>query len=419
MGLRRDTMGVVRPASDNPKNGILRIDQKKLTLLVEKAELMVGEIVAQELRAMRHAKGLEAVAFTPRAKPQGLHHGVGIEDGCVPRQPTGVEAFGTRSKREGERGQSLLQALFGGDEEHPAVEHGDVRGREETAARMRGMKYIGDLGHVEAVGTQQFEKQLREGSLRKPQRIGSRKANTDAAILMVGEQPAAEGLKEGMIELFDRLEVLHGLLKAAVGSRLEFPQQGHDLVADLIAAIVERGIGHIFDMGKALLCGIALYLVAAKGQQGADDVTLHRQDAVKARKTRATKEVEEEGLGRIVSVMGRENGRIALLGHDLLEESVAELPRSVLDAEFVLVSVGKGVEPGKMEGDVVALGHVPDKALVAIAVAWAQREVAMSYGKRIARGIHEMRQDGGIHPPTNGKQHLLPRREEVLLLRVC
>ena len=42
-------------------------------------------------------------------------------------------------------------------------------------------------------------------------------------------------------------------------------------------------------------------------------------------------------------------------------------------------------------------------------------KIAVGDGKGIASRVHEVGKDHGVDAPTNGQQHLLPRREEVLL----
>ena len=44
-------MRMVGAAADNPQDGAGGINKKELPLLVEQAEMMVGEVVAEELRA--------------------------------------------------------------------------------------------------------------------------------------------------------------------------------------------------------------------------------------------------------------------------------------------------------------------------------------------------------------------------------
>ena len=51
----------------NPEYLVVGIDEEGLALFVEKAEFMVGEVVAEELRAF-HAEGIEAVAVAPVAE---------------------------------------------------------------------------------------------------------------------------------------------------------------------------------------------------------------------------------------------------------------------------------------------------------------------------------------------------------------
>ena len=46
-------------------------------------------------------------------------------------------------------------------------------------------------------------------------------------------------------------------------------------------------------------------------------------------------------------------------------------------------------------------------------------EVAVGYGEGVVGGVHEMGENHGVDATTNGQQHLLPYREEVLLPDVC
>ena len=80
--------------------------------------------------------------------------------------------------------------------------------------------------------------------------------------------------------------------------------------------------------------------------------------------------------------------------------------------------MGRGVELRHMDGDAVVGCKLADKGLVAVAVAGAQMEVAVGYGKGVVGGVHEVGEHHGVDAATNGKQHLLPRGEEVLLLNV-
>ena len=90
----------------------------------------------------------------------------------------------------------------------------------------------------------------------------------------------------------------------------------------------------------------------------------------------------------------------------------------LLDALVMGGSVGGGVELCHMDGDRIVGGELANKSLVAVAVGRTEVEVAMGDGKGIACRVHEVGKYHRIDAPTNGKQHLLPCREEVLLPNV-
>ena len=148
-------------------------------------------------------------------------------------------------------------------------------------------------------------------------------------------------------------------------------------------------------------------------------MALNRKDAVEPCEPRTTQKVEEEGLGRVVTMVGREDGGVAVFATQLLEEVVAQLAGGILDAELVLGGVLEGVETGQVEGRPIVHGQLPDKVFVTKAVAWTKIEIAMGYGKREAGRIHEVGEHHRVDAATNGKQHLLPSGEEVLLSDVC
>ena len=86
---------------------------------------------------------------------------------------------------------------------------------------------------------------------------------------------------------------------------------------------------------------------------------------------------------------------------------------------MVLGSVGTGVELRHMEGDCIGVGEVSDEGFVAVAVGGSQMEVAMGYREGKVGRVHKVGEYRRVDTTTNGKQHLLPSREEVLLLDVC
>lgn len=203
-----------------------------------------------------------------------------------------------------------------------------------------------------------------------------------------------------------------------IGRGLELAQQRKDLVADLVAAVGQGGVGGVLDMGEGMGAGILLYVVTGEGEKRTHYKTLDRQDAVETRQTRAPKQVDEEGFGRVVAVVGGEDGRVALLAAEGGEPVVAKGARSLLDTLAVGARMGKGVEPDEVKRYGIATGKGADETLVAMAVAGAEVEIAMRNGKGEGRGVHKVGKYHGVDASTNGKQHLLPRGEEVLLADV-
>ncbi len=93
-GVGGDAVGMAGSATDNPEDGVGGIDKQELGLFVGLAVFVVGEIVAEELGAVCHAEGLEAVGGVPVAEAQGEGDGVGIEGGLIGWQLFGIKAFG-------------------------------------------------------------------------------------------------------------------------------------------------------------------------------------------------------------------------------------------------------------------------------------------------------------------------------------
>lgn len=71
-----------------------------------------------------------------------------------------------------------------------------------------------------------------------------------------------------------------------------------------------------------MLCSVSLYIFSTKRQQRSDDMSLYRQDAVKARKTSSAEKIDEEGLSGIVAMMGCKDSGIVLLTTHLFEKIV-------------------------------------------------------------------------------------------------
>ena len=125
-----DAAMVSRAAADNPEYAVVGIDKEQLVLFVEQAVFMVGEEVADELGALRHAQRLETVGGMPVAKGERQCDGVGVEKHLVGREAARVRV----RLRGGETldmnaGQLVgRRCLEGCYEEHISVEQGRVGG---------------------------------------------------------------------------------------------------------------------------------------------------------------------------------------------------------------------------------------------------------------------------------------------------
>lgn len=411
-------MRMVGAAADNPQDGAGGINKKELPLLVEQAEMMVGEVVAEELGAGGHAEGLEAVAFVPVAQGERQRDGVGIEKGDAigqrPEHPTeSVGGIGeirnfddkVLCERRGIAGERC-------DDERASVQKGTVRVGIELTAGLGGGKDGGHSGGIEAVGAEQLVEEL---AVEVGGAVLRGEAERGGAVGSDGEELPAHGLEQGLQEPVGGLEVADGLLEGAVGGRLQLAQHREELVANLVAAVFERSIGGVFDMVEGILGGIGLNILASERQQRPHDTPLDGQDAAEAGEAGAAEQVDEEGFGCIIAMMGGEDGGIALGLEQLVEVAVTEVAGSLFDAEVMLGSIRTGVELGHMDWDAVAGSQLAHEMFVAVAVSRTEMEVAMGHGEGVAGGVHEVREDDGVDASANSKQHLLPRREEVLL----
>ena len=207
-----------------------------------------------------------------------------------------------------------------------------------------------------------------------------------------------------------------------VDGRIELAQARKEFVADAVAAGYEGLVGDVFDVVEAMLGDIAVDVSTGEWQQGTDDDGAMdggpRAYAVEAGDAGAAEEVEEEGLDGVVAMVRYGDAGVALALAKGCEPAVAKVARRLLEAHGVLLGVEVGVEIDGVERDVVRLGQAVDKLLVAVAVAGAQVEIAMGHGEGYAGAATEVEHDHGVAATANSEQHLLPRREEVLLAEV-
>ena len=78
-----DAVGMGGAATNNPKNSVVGIDENELPLLIDKREVMVAEIVADQLTPSAHPEGLKIVGGKPVAERKRPSECVGVEEECV------------------------------------------------------------------------------------------------------------------------------------------------------------------------------------------------------------------------------------------------------------------------------------------------------------------------------------------------
>lgn len=197
-----DPEGMSGATAHNPEYAAGGIDKEQLALFIEKGIFVVGEVVAEELAATFHAKGLEAVALLPVAERKGQGEAVGIEKGLV-----GGQLAGIGSQRRVGDGLDMKAGKAGGsrglersEEKDSTVEESLMGDGEKTAARSGGGKYVGNGGRIEAIGAQQFEEKLKTegrgvgtGELREG---GELEADLDGAVGKGGDKLLLDGLEE-------------------------------------------------------------------------------------------------------------------------------------------------------------------------------------------------------------------------------
>ena len=214
-------------------------------------------------------------------------------------------------------------------------------------------------------------------------------------------------------------QTLHVGLHSAVDRGVELAQQRYELQPDAVAAGLELGIGHIVDKGDAVGLDVGIDFGPREGQQRMNHAEVgvvgDGPDAVEAGEAGATEEVEEEGLDRVVGMVCGGHAAVAVAAAEVGKEGVAQLAGGFLDALAVGGGIVAGVEVGRVERHAQLLGKIGHEALVAVAVAGAQMEVAMGYGEAEAGEVGQTDHAHRIAAATNGQQHLATLGEEVLL----
>ena len=195
-------------------------------------------------------------------------------------------------------------------------------------------------------------------------------------------------------------------------------KQWQNLMANLVAAILKRSICHILYVTNIILGSIGLDFVSPEWQQRPYYMALDWKYTMESRYACTPQKIDKKSFYRVIAMMCGENGKKALLRTYLLEKIIPKPSCRILHTEMGASSVLLGVELGNINGNLIFLSHLTDKLFVAVAIAGSKVKITMRNSERETGRIHQMGKYRRVHTATNSKQHLLPRREEMLLLNV-
>ncbi len=425
-GRRSDTESVVGTETHEPNNAVVGCDEEMKVLPLDAADLEVFEEVAHQT-GMIHAEGLETVGLAPRTQREGEREGVGID----------CDSMDTITKRSVGRDNLHVDHRHNGsgvrgDKKVTFVTFGDMRRGIEEAAGGVGGKYIGHLGRVKAIGMELFEEECRE---RETGRGKLAKVDGEYLKRKVREKcgpgfdkASREFVDIGTVEKLGVVEPFYIGGHGAVNRGVELAEQWHETVAYAVAAGIKLGISNVFDIAEVVFDHVGIDFGSGEAEERPDYREFgvraaERQsgagtDAVEAGDAGATEKVKEEGLDGVVAMVRSSHARVTMVETEVGKEGIAQLTGRLLDREAMGDSVGTGVERDGVESHAVGIGEVGDELLVTVTIARPKIEIAMGNGKRNASGMGKVCHDHRITSTTNGKQHLPPRREEVLLVDV-
>lgn len=191
---------------------------------------------------------------------------------------------------------------------------------------------IGYLNRIETVRPKELEKNR---ELRRKLTYGVI-ADGDV-ISLLAEMLGGQEAQLVAIKLFGICQSRHGRLHRLIDMWGHLTKKRHQLMANLIASEFEFCIGIVLDKGQTLLLDVGVNLGTREGQQrpkygqrktaiiGRHQSHGLRPNAMETGYSGAAKEVDKKSLDGIVSVVPGSHSRIAMLGHQLGKEPIAEI----------------------------------------------------------------------------------------------
>lgn len=181
------------------------------------------------------------------------------------------------------------------------------------------------------------------------------------------------------VDLLDIGEVADGLLHDVVERGVERAKERQQLMAHLVATVLQCGVGAVLDIFKVVLADVGIDVGTAEYEQRSYYAAVDWANAVETGNACATQEVDKEGLNGVVAMVGHNDIVKVFLLTDLFEKIVAQMACGFLDGEMVEGGILSGVELCHMDCAVVALGQLAHKLFVAVGVVATQMEIAVCY----------------------------------------
>ena len=154
-----------------------------------------------------------------------------------------------------------------------------------------------------------------------------------------------------------------------------------------------------------MLCQILLYLPAADPQQGADDAAPYGRDAAQTACAAAPDEIEKQGFGVVLKVVGRGDTVKAQPLLQRLQKAVAQQTGRLLDAKALFPCIKGHIVLPQHKGDVLALAVAFYKESVAHRYSTADAVFEVGGMDMDAGGVQQMQQAHGICAARDGTDY--------------
>ena len=177
--------------------------------------------------------------------------------------------------------------------------------------------------------------------------------------------PLREGIQEGPRLLLQIFLILPQQPRGAQGglgkAGVQLPQERDDPMPEAVAPIVIREIAAVLHKGDLLRPEIGEDLLPGTAQQRAAQLPAHRRDTGKSGASRAADQVQKQGLGIVVGIVGGGDHVAVQALRFPVQKGIAQRPGGFLQAQAILFGTGRNVSVLHRTGNVVFLTPIPNK----------------------------------------------------------